>query len=69
LTAAAPLAASAQTASQPNIVLIVADDLGYADLHCFGNSDVQTPHLDRMASEGTRFSNFDVSSPDCTPSV
>ncbi len=60
----------AQTASPrpPNIILIVADDLGYGDLACYGNTVVRTPHLDRMASEGVRFTDFAVSWPACTPS-
>jgi arylsulfatase A-like enzyme len=68
LTAAAPLAAWAQPSRRPNVVLIVADDLGYGDLGCFGNREVETPHIDRIASEGTRFTNFVVSWPACTPS-
>ena len=64
--AAAPLAAA--PARKPNIVFIVADDLGYADLGCYGNSDVRTPHIDRLASEGVRFTDFVVSWPACTPS-
>lgn len=57
----------AQT-KKPNIVLIVADDLGYGDLGCFGNTVCQTPQIDRLAVEGTRFTNFYVSWPACTPS-
>ncbi len=53
---------------RPNIILMVADDLGYADLGCYGNTRVQTPNLDRLASEGVRFSDFAVSWPACTPS-
>ena len=53
---------------RPNLLLIVADDLGYADLGCFGNTYVQTPRLDRLASQGARFTNFVVSWPACTPS-
>ena len=68
LPAAAPFASIAQSVRRPNIVLIVADDLGYGDLRCFGNEQVQTPHIDRMASEGARFTNFVVSWPACTPS-
>lgn len=68
LAATAPMAASTQPAPRPNIVLIVADDLGYSDLGCFGNKEVHTPHLDRMASEGVRFTDFVVSWPACTPS-
>ncbi len=54
-------------APRPNIVLIVADDLGYADLGCFGSASIRTPHLDRMASEGVRLTGFYVSAPVCTP--
>ena len=56
-TAAAPLAllSSAQAAPPPNIVFILADDLGYADLSCYGRRDYSTPNIDRLAAEGTRF--------------
>jgi len=57
-----------ENSSKPNIVLIVADDLGYADLACLGRSDVKTPHLDRLAAEGVRGSQFYVTWPACTPS-
>jgi arylsulfatase A-like enzyme len=52
----------------PNIVFFLADDLGYGDLGCYGNSVNRTPHLDRMAREGMRFTDFCVSWPACTPS-
>lgn len=52
----------------PNIVLIVADDLGYADVGCFGAREIKTPHLDRLAREGTRFTSFYVSQAVCTAS-
>lgn len=52
----------------PNIVLIVADDLGYQDLGCFGSQVLKTPHLDRLAREGVRATNFYVTWPACTPS-
>ena len=52
----------------PNIVLIVSDDQGYADLGCFGSEEAITPHLDRLAGEGVRLTNFYVSWPACTPS-
>lgn len=52
----------------PNIVMIVADDLGYADLGCFGSDVAITPHLDQLAAEGVRLTSFYVSWPACTPS-
>jgi arylsulfatase len=51
----------------PNIVLIVADDLGYGDLSCYG-SQIQTPNLDRMAAQGVQFRNFNSGNPVCSPS-
>lgn len=55
-------------ADRPNIIVILADDLGYGDLGCYGASDLRTPHLDRMAKEGTRFTDYSVAAPLCTPS-
>jgi arylsulfatase len=59
---------SAQTAIPPNIVLILTDDQGYSDVGCFGSEGFKTPHLDRMAAEGTRFTSFYVAQPVCTAS-
>ncbi len=53
---------------RPNIVVIFADDLGYNDLGCFGGTEIETPHLDRMAKEGRRFTDFYSAGPTCTPS-
>jgi arylsulfatase A-like enzyme len=53
---------------RPNIVLIMADDLGYGDLGCYGQQRVRTPNLDRMAAEGTRFTDFYAGSTVCAPS-
>ena len=55
-------------AAPPNVVLIVSDDQGYPDLGCLGSKPLQTPHLDRLAAEGVRATNFYVAWPACTPS-
>jgi arylsulfatase A len=53
---------------RPNIVLVLADDLGYGDLHCFGANDIQTPHLDRFATEGLRLTSCYAGHANCSPS-
>ncbi len=53
---------------RPNIVFIYADDLGFGDLACHGHPQVKTPHLDRLAREGTDFWSFTVVNPVCSPS-
>ena len=53
---------------KPNIVVIFADDLGYGDLGCYGGRAIRTPNLDRMAREGTRFTDFYASNSLCSPS-
>jgi arylsulfatase A len=58
----------AHAAARPNIVIIFADDLGYGDLSCYGHPSIYTPHLDRMAAEGMRFTDFYAAAPVCTPS-
>jgi len=52
----------------PNVVVIFADDLGYGDLSCYGHPTIRTPHLDRMAAEGLRFTQFYSAASVCTPS-
>lgn len=64
--AVAPLAA--QTNTKPNVVVILADDLGIGDLSCFGAKDIRTPNLDRLAAEGVRFADLHANSPVCSPS-
>ena len=54
--------------TKPNIVLIFVDDMGYADLSCFGNKNAKTPSIDRLAGEGIAFEQFYVNSPICSPS-
>ena len=52
----------------PNIIIIMADDLGYGDLGCYGHPSINTPNLDRMAAEGLRFTDFYAGQSLCTPS-
>lgn len=54
--------------TRPNIILINCDDLGFGDLGCYGSTVNRTPFLDRMAAEGTRFTDFYMGSPLCSPS-
>ena len=61
-------AAAAAEAKKPNIVFILADDLGYADLKCYGHPYARTPNLDKLASEGTRFTQFYMTGVTCCPS-
>jgi len=56
-----------ENTSQPNIVLIMADDLGYGDISCFGSDFIQTPVLDKMAAEGIKFTDFHSNGAVCTP--
>ncbi|MCB1202772.1 MAG: sulfatase-like hydrolase/transferase, partial [Verrucomicrobiae bacterium] len=53
---------------RPNIITVFVDDMGWADLSCFGNKEIETEALDRLASEGLRFTRFYVNSPICSPS-
>jgi arylsulfatase A-like enzyme len=74
LTLALALALGAAAAGQeraqarPNIVFILADDLGYGDLGCYGQKRIRTPHIDRLAAEGMRFTQFYAGSTVCAPS-
>lgn len=61
-------ALSINAAIKPNFVFILADDLGYGDLGCYGHPTIRTPNLDRMAAEGMRFSDFYSAAEVCTPS-
>ena len=60
--------AGAAVAQPPNIILILSDDQGYADLGCYGATDLDTPVIDRLAAEGIRFADAYVTAPQCTPS-
>jgi arylsulfatase A-like enzyme len=59
---------AAGPAAHPNIVFILADDLGYGDLSCYGQTQFRTPNIDRLAAQGTRFTNFYAGSTVCAPS-
>ena len=59
--------AAAQSRTRPNIVVIVADDLGYGDLSCYGNTILSTPSIDRLAAEGVRCSQHYSGAPICAP--
>ena len=57
-----------EEAGKPNIILILADDLGYGDVGCYGATKVLTPNIDRLADEGRRFTDAHSASAVCTPS-
>lgn len=66
LVALAPLTAA--PAAKPNILFLIADDLGYGDLACFGHPEIATPHLDRLAAGGLKLTQCYSASPVCSPS-
>jgi arylsulfatase A-like enzyme len=59
--------AEAQDTNRPNVIVILADDIGYGDLGCYGATQVETPNLDRLAREGRRFTDAHAPSSVCTP--
>ena len=65
--ALAPALVAAVPASLPNIIFILSDDVGYGDLGCYGAQKVKTPHLDRLAREGLRFTDAHSTASVCTP--
>ena len=67
-TALFPVVGITEEQQPPNFIVIFTDDQGYQDVGCFGSPDIATPHLDRMAKEGMRFTDFYVAAPVCTPS-
>ena len=60
--------AVSQEGTPPNVVIFFTDDQGYGDLSCFGNPTIHTPHLDKMAAQGMKLTQFYVASPVCSPS-
>lgn len=67
LFAMASAECAAPAATRPNIVLLLADDLGYRDLGCYGCRDIHTPAIDRLAKQGVRFTQCYANGPECTP--
>lgn len=67
LLGAATLPLVAASPERPNVIVIMADDLGYGDLSCYGAAAFQTPHIDQLAAEGLRFTNGYCSASTCTP--
>jgi len=65
--AASPARADPPAPRPPNVVVILADDLGYGDLSCYGAKDLRTPHIDRLVAEGMRFDYFRANSCVCSP--
>ncbi len=59
--------AGARSSKPPNIILVMADDLGWKELGCYGQKKIRTPHLDQMAAEGMRFTQFHTGAPVCGP--
>jgi arylsulfatase A-like enzyme len=58
----------AQAPKRPNVIFILADDLGYGDLGCYGQKHIQTPHIDQLAAEGMRFTQYYAGTAVCAPS-
>ena len=59
---------AAASSDKPNFIIIFADDLGYGDLGAYGHPTIKTPHLDQMAEEGQKWTNFYAAASVCTPS-
>lgn len=68
LAAVSVVSAAAAEASRPNVIFLLIDDMGYADLSCYGNKAVHTDNIDRLAREGIRFTQYYVAAPICSAS-
>ncbi|MEM9989091.1 MAG: sulfatase-like hydrolase/transferase, partial [Pseudomonadota bacterium] len=60
--------AYAEVSPRPNILIILADDMGYGDIGAYGNDKVATPNFDQLAEDGVKFTNFYAASSICSPS-
>lgn len=67
LFAATAMAAERDAPAKPNVLIILADDLGYGDLSCYGAEDLRTPNIDGLVASGMRFDNFYANCPVCSP--
>ena len=67
VTSLIAIASSPAAAERPNFVIILAEDLGYGDVGCYGSSRNKTPHIDRLAAGGMRFTDFHANGPMCSP--
>lgn len=59
---------TAEAPSPPNVIFVLTDDLGYSDIGCYGATKVKTPHIDRLAADGLRFTDFHTAASICSPS-
>ena len=57
-----------RVSKMPNLIILLADDLGYGELGCQGNKEIPTPHIDGIAKKGVRFTQGYVTAPNCSPS-
>src|SRR6476620_1695130 len=67
IVCALSLCAHAQPTTRPNIIFVLADDLGWTDVACFGSKYYESPNSDRLASQGMRFTNGYTCGPNCAP--
>ncbi|MEJ7828733.1 MAG: sulfatase-like hydrolase/transferase [Segetibacter sp.] len=68
LLASVWIIAEAQKQTKPNVIIIFIDDMGYGDLTCYGNTQIKTKNIDALAKQGTKYTQFYVNSPVCSPS-
>ncbi|WP_156346089.1 sulfatase-like hydrolase/transferase [Verrucomicrobium spinosum] len=67
LAAVVTVAASLQASARPNVIVFLADDLGYGELGCYGQKKIKTPNLDQLAADGMRFTDFYSGHAVCAP--